>query len=247
LRICYCLSSKKLRKRVQIQTSKLINHNNLNKTILLKPNLLNKQLLIFLFYIVLFLLIDFFIKKFIFTDSFYYNSFYDEISLSEIENLVNLRKKYDIFSYILIPIFFFLKLVICSALIYITIVFFELNIDLKKCFKIVLYAESVTILSSITNTLYLYIYPPQRIEDIKYFNPLGLISLLKHDTIPKYLIYPFQQLNLFEVGYWLLLAYGIKRLGNVDFKKALKITSLSYGVGLVIWCIFIVFLELQFS
>ena len=217
----------------------------MNKTLLLKPNLLNK--LLFLFYILLLLLIEFFIKKYIFTDLFYYNTFYDKISLSEIENLVNLRKNYAIFSYIFIPIFFFLKILICSVLIYITIKLFELNIDLKKCFNIVLYAESVTILSSITNTLYLYIYPPKRIEDLKNFNPLGLISLLKYDTIPKYLIYPLQQLNLFEAGYWFLLAYGIKSLGNVNFKKALKITSLSYGVGLLIWCIFIVFLQLQFS
>ena len=56
-----------------------------------------------------------------------------------------------------------------------------------------------------------------------------------------------QQLNLFEVAYWFLLAYGIKSLGNIDFKNGLKITSLSYGVGLAIWCIFIVFLQLQFS
>ena len=79
------------------------------------------------------------------------------------------------------------------------------------------------------------------------YNPLGVSGFLKNDTIPKYLLYPIQQLNLFEVAYWFLLAYGIKSLGNIDFKKALKITSLSYGVGLAIWCIFIVFLQLQFS
>lgn len=192
-------------------------------------------------------MIDFFAKKVIFTESFYYNYFYNKISYSEIENILKFKKKYDLFAFIFIPFFLFLRILTCSILIYISTYFFEINLELKKCFKIILYAESIPLITAIINTLYFYIYSPKGIEEIQNFNPLGLISLLKHDTIPKYLIYPLQQINFFEVGYWLLLAYGIKSLGNVDFKKALKITSLSYGVGLLIWCIFIVFLQLQFS
>lgn len=134
-----------------------------------------------------------------------------------------------------------------SAVIYVGIKLTELEISFENCFKIVLITEIISITSAIARTLNFYIYPPISIDSLQNFNPLGLSSLLKNDTIPKYLIYPIQQLNLFEVGYWLLLAYGIKSFGNIEFKKALKITSLSYGVGLAIWCIFIVFLQLQFS
>jgi hypothetical protein len=161
--------------------------------------------------------------------------------------LIISNKKNIWLSYLFAIIFLLFKLIGTSIVLYTAIKLFELQINFINCFRIILLAEFIPILSSITKYLYFYIYPPNNIESFQNFNPLGLSSILRNDVIPKYLLYPIQQLNLFEVGYWLLLAYGIKSLGNINFKKALKITSLSYGVGLLIWCIFIVFLQLQFS
>jgi hypothetical protein len=164
-----------------------------------------------------------------------------------IYNIIDNSKKINHISNFIYPIILFVKILLTSIIIYIGINIFEINIKLKDCFKISLISEFIFSIYSVFKTLYLYIYPPYNLIEIQNFNPFGVCSLLENDTIPKYLVYPLQQLNLFEVGYWLLLAYGIKTLGNIEFKKALKITSLSYGVGLAIWCIFIVFLQLQFS
>jgi hypothetical protein len=195
----------------------------------------------------IYILIIYLNNKIIFNDLFYYLILSDKFSIKNIEEVIVYKNKYEWLTYILSPSIILIKYILVTILVFIGIKLFELNITFENCFRIVLLGELIPILSSITKTLYFYIYPPSIIELVQNFNPLGLISLLKHDTIPKYLIYLLQQLNLFEVGYWLLLAYGIKSLGNVNFKKALKITSLSYGVGLLIWCIFIVFLQLQFS
>jgi hypothetical protein len=203
-----------------------------------------KTILIFsIFYI----LINYITNEVIFNDLFYYNILSNKFSLKNIEEVIQFKDKYERVSFILLPLIIIIKYTFVSIIIFIGIKLFEVKINLRECFKIVLLAELIPLISSITKTLYFYIYPPTNLEALQNFNPLGLISLLNHDNIPKYLIYPLQQLNLFEVSYWFLLAYGIKSLGNVNFKKALKITSLSYGVGLLIWCIFIVFLQLQFS
>jgi hypothetical protein len=183
----------------------------------------------------------------IITETFYFVSFEKFMSIKRIEELIDFNKKSESLTYILLPVVNTIKYSFAAMIIFIGIKLFELEISFKNCFKIILFAEIIPILSSITKTLYFYIYPPNNLEILQNFNPLGVSSFLKKDAIPKYLLYPIQQLNLFEVGYWLLLAYGIKCLGNIDLKKALKITSLSYGVGLLIWCIFIVFLQLQFS
>ena len=71
------------------------------------------------------------------------------------------------------------------------------------------------------------------INKIKY----EIINFLNYDQLD-YLLESILQQDKKEI---------IKKYGNIEFKKALKITSLSYGVGLLIWCIFIVFLQLQFS
>jgi hypothetical protein len=186
-------------------------------------------------------------SKYIFTDSLLLQSLGNLYSYDKILEIIILYNKLAWISYLVFPFMYTLKIICISILILIGIKLFEIEININNCIKIVLLAELIPLLSSIIKILYFYIYPPTNLEVLQYFNPLGVTSFLKNDIIPKYLLYPIQQLTLFEVGYWLLLAYGIKSLGNVNFKKALKITSLSYGVGLLIWCIFIVFLQLQFS
>ena len=201
-----------------------------------------------LFYILmLYNIIIFITNNIIITDIFYYISFEKFISIKRIEEMIEVNKKNEWLTYIVLPVVNTIKYNLIAIIIFIGIKFFELEVSFKNCFKIVLFAEIIPLVASITRTLYFYIYPPNNFEVLQNYNPLGVTGFLKNDTIPKYLLYPIQQLNLFEVAYWFLLAYGIKSLGNIDFKKALKITSLSYGVGLAIWCIFIVFLQLQFS
>jgi hypothetical protein len=210
---------------------------------MIKINTLTSNILFSLFYIIILWITN----KIIITETFYFISFEKFMSIKRIEELIDFNKKREWLSYILLPIVNTIKYILTAIIIFIGIKLYEIEINFKNCFKIVLLAEIIPLVSTITKILYFYIYPPNNFEVLQNFNPLGLSSILRNDTIPKFLLYPIQQLNLFEVGYWLLLAYGIKSLGNVDFKKALKITSLSYGVGLLIWCIFIVFLQLQFS
>jgi hypothetical protein len=200
-------------------------------------------ILISLFYVAISMIAN----NIIITETFYFVSLENIMSIKRIEELIDFNKKNEWLTYILLPVINTIKYSFAAMTIFIGMKLFELEVSFKNCFKIILFAEIIPLISSITKTLYFYIYPPNNFEVLQNFNPLGVSSYLKNDTIPKYFLYPIQQLNLFEVGYWLLLAYGIKSLGNVDFKKALKITSLSYGVGLLIWCIFIVFLQLQFS
>ncbi len=183
----------------------------------------------------------------IITESFYFSSFESFLSMKKIEEIIKFNKKFEWLSYVLLPLFNIFKYTLVSIVIFIGVKLFEIDLNFRDCFKITLLAELVSIISSISRTLYLYIYPPMNYEYLQNFNPLGLSTFLNLNSISKFLIYPLQQLNLFEMLYWLLLAYGIKMHGGINYKKALQITSLSYGVGLLIWCIFIVFIQLQFS
>jgi hypothetical protein len=210
---------------------------------MIKINTLTSNILFSLFYIVILWVTN----NIIITDTFYFISFEKFMSIKRIEELINFNKKSEWLSYILLPIVNNIRYNFIAIIIFIGIHLYEIELSFKNCFKIVLLADIIPLVSTIIKILYFYIYPPSNFVDLQNFNPLGLSSLISTDSIPKYVLYPIQQLNLFEVGYWLLLAYGIKSLGNVAFKEALKITSLSYGVGLLIWCIFIVFLQLQFS
>jgi hypothetical protein len=71
--------------------------------------------------------------------------------------------------------------------------------------------------------------------------------LFNPGKIPKYLVYPLQQFNVFEAVYWLLIAGGIRAFTQKSFAQSLKITAASYGIAMLIWCLVIVFIQLQFS
>jgi hypothetical protein len=49
------------------------------------------------------------------------------------------------------------------------------------------------------------------------------------------------------VAFWFALAYELKAYFQDDFAKSFGTVMASYGSGLVIWIVFVVFLTLNFS
>ena len=203
--------------------------------------------LLFALIIFSYFIISFSSNNLVFTKEFYFNILNGILSENRIESFIETKMKYEWIGYFFIPVFLLLKLFVVSCLIYIGLNISDYSTNFKSLFCIVTIAESTMVIASLFKLCYIVIFNITDIEVLKRFFPLSIINFFNLKNIPFYLVYPLQQINIFELGYWLLLAYGIKTLENVDFKKALKITSLSYGVGLVIWSIFIVFIQLQFS
>ncbi len=138
-------------------------------------------------------------------------------------------------------------MLITTSVIFIGIKIFDFEISYSNCIKIVMLSESIFLIASFFKTFYFYLYPPINIEAIQNFVPFGISNILYSVSIPKYLNVLLQYISLFEICYWLFLAFGIKIFGNINFKKSLKIICLSYGAAMLIWCIFIVFIQLQFN
>lgn len=203
--------------------------------------------LLFALIVFSYFIISFSSNNLVFTKEFYINILNGILSENRIESFIETKMKYEWIGYFFIPVFLLLKLFVVSCLIYIGLNISDYSTNFKSLFCIVTIAESTMVIASLFKLYYIVIFNITDIEVLKRFFPLSIITFFNLKNIPFYLVYPLQQINIFELGYWLLLAYGIKTLENVDFKKALKITSLSYGVGLVIWSIFIVFIQLQFS
>tara|TARA_R110002033_G_C3777237_1_gene228893 strand:- start:345 stop:635 length:291 start_codon:yes stop_codon:yes gene_type:complete len=51
----------------------------------------------------------------------------------------------------------------------------------------------------------------------------------------------------FEVAYWLILAYLLGKELNITLNKGLNIIASSYGVGLIIWVVAVMFFILNMS
>ena len=67
-------------------------------------------------------------------------------------------------------------------------------------------------------------------------------------------IYPLSLLNLFELGYFIALAWMIKELLKEEqpemyfgMGKSLQLVGVSYGSGLLLWVIIVMFITLNLS
>ena len=131
--------------------------------------------------------------------------------------------------------------------LYIWLFFNNKDIKFKELFLVVVKAEFIFLVVGIIKLVYLASSSDLTFEDIQYYQPLSALSIVGYDEIAAWFIYPLQILNLFELAYWILLAYLLARQVQVTVDNAFKVVLGSYGSALVIWVVFIMFLTLNNS
>ena len=217
-------------------------------TNILKKELYNfKFWYLFLIITVFYLSIIYLTNTFIYTNAFYYEALSQKMNVDRIKDIIEMQRKYQIIGYCFYPLLMLLKLWLIASVIFMASYLFNIEVSYKNCLKSAIIAELVSVVAMLVRIAWLLVAKPDNVNDIQYFSPLALTQLLNINKLPQYLFYPLQLFNVFEVAYWLVLAYGIMVFTNSKFGKGLKVVALSYGVAMVIWCLVIIFIQLQFS
>ncbi|NBA78875.1 hypothetical protein GOQ04_25205 [Emticicia sp. ODNR4P] len=94
---------------------------------------------------------------------------------------------------------------------------------------------------------FLFIQTHYDLNDLQYFFPLSALQLFDVQKLPSWQVYPLQLMNVFELIYWVLLAYWLKKLLNLSLNKSMEVVASSYGTGLLLWVVFITFLSLNLA
>lgn len=202
---------------------------------------------VFIVIMLFYLAITILTYKLVFSDSFFYNLLSNKFEFDSISEIIIFQRKSEQIRLFLIPVFLVLKILIISGSIFIAITLLDDEVSFLNTMKIALLAEFVFIVSELVKLTWLIVDTPTTAESLRFFSPLCITQLIDIRNIPNYLVYPLKMFNVFEVTYWLCLAYGIMSLTTESFRKSLKIVASSYGVALLIWVIFVVFLQVQFT
>lgn len=151
-------------------------------------------------------------------------------------------------SYLILPIVLYLKILIIAAIIAMGTIFIEQKIKFSHIFNIVLKAEFIFLLPMVFKTAWFFFFKKEyTLEELQNYMPLSLESLFGYKNFEPWYIYPLQVINLFEVTYWIILSVLLAKLLQTTKSKALTLVASSYGVGLVIWVVGIMFLTLNIS
>ncbi len=179
------------------------------------------------------------------------------LSLTEVQlkKMLSVQNKLKWFTFPFIAIFLMIKTVVVASILYIGAFFYsKTKLTFNQLWHITIKSEFIFLFVSIFKIIWFYFFQTSyTLEDIQYFYPLSALNIVGYHGLETYFIYPFQIINLFELGYILLLGYYVGKLAYTSYEKGtptdfgLKIVAISYVPALFLWVTLVMFFTLNFS
>ncbi|KFF25184.1 hypothetical protein [Chryseobacterium vrystaatense] len=200
-----------------------------------------KNILLFIGIVLCYFLLTYLDKTYITTSSKIFDFLAKDYPNDIVQNYMDSQKKWWWISYAATPLLIAIKvLLVAFCLNFIKLL--DLpgleNITFSDFISLVLIAESVFIIAGFYKFVNFYwIDTDYTIENLQTYYPISLLNIKEYLSTEKWLAYPLQLVNLFELFYWGILAWGIWELSEqkVSFQKSLILTTITYGVGLLFW------------
>mgnify|MGYP000499879670 CR=1 FL=1 len=205
------------------------------------------------FFICLFLIILLFLDKtYISTDSKIFDFLAKDYPSEFVRNYMESQKKWWWVSYAITPVLIGIKvLLVAFCLNFVKILSEKLEqVKFRDILTIVLMAEFVFLIAGFYKFFNFYLVDTDyTLETLQTYYPLSLINFKEAISTEKWLAYPLQLCNLFEVIYWGILAWGIWQLADkkISYQRSLGYVALTYGIGLLFWVGVVCFLILSVS
>lgn len=178
----------------------------------------------------------------------FFNTYSEQLTYELSMEIFSAMRSYSWISYAITPILLLLKFSALSVLIYIGVFFSDLHKDitLGKIFKVVVVSEIVFVVASVIKMLWFILFAGNyTLDDMNFFYPLSLINLFSRSEVASYWVYPLQTINIFQVFYVLLLAFGLSRIGSVKKISVDRIVLSTYVPAMAVWIAMILFLTID--
>ena len=183
---------------------------------------------------------------FVLNENYYYSAFGNQLDQSRIAEIIEINRKTEWLTYLITPLGLLIKWTLIAGALHTVSIIMDYEVSFNDCFKVVSFAELIMLLSSLVKLFYFMINTPNSIEDLQDNNFLSMLQLFKTNEIHSLLIFPLQQLNLFEILYWLIISYGIMRFMKKGFAAAFRMTLLGYGPIFILIIFCVIFIKQQF-
>lgn len=108
-------------------------------------------------------------------------------------------------------------------------------------------ANFVFVLAGVTKLVILIFFKEVSILDDLQFQPLSLMEIFDKEEVDALVIYPLSLVSVFEAFYWLALAWLLAGVIDKPFGNSLKTVASSYGTGLLLWVLFVMFLTVNLN
>jgi hypothetical protein len=142
-------------------------------------------------------------------------------------------------------VYLLLKIFLIALIIFAALYLSGHPLAYVRVLHIVILSEFVFLLGALLKVIWFHFYYPQgTMMDWHSVYTLSLLTMFKN--VPADWYYPLQTLNAFELGYWLLLGYGIAIHTRLTFYRSLLLVFASYVPALCAWITVVLFFTLLY-
>jgi len=183
------------------------------------------------------------VDQYILKNSTIISLYKDNLNSEQLNKMLIIKQKWKFIGYSLIPVRYLL--IICFVLLCLKIgIFFEnIKIDNSLIIRALILSEFVFVVQKVIHVIYLTKFGVTDIFDVQYFVPFSILIFYKNSLLTYGVKYVLSSLNLFELGFWIILAFFLRKLLNMNFFKSFLFVSKTYGLGILLWFIVILFLD----
>lgn len=206
-----------------------------------------KKLEFFLFISLLYILFSVLLNEFIIKDNLYYQTLGEQLARERIEEFLEFKHKWDWIGYLIIPVILFFKFLLVALCLETGSILQGYKTSFKQMFHIAMFAELVFLFAQMIKTIVIALTKLEDLNELQYIASFSLLNIINNKNIDPWFIYPLHTMNIFEIVYWLFLAFILKTLLQKEYTRMIKFVLSTYGIGLLILIIVVMFINVNFS
>lgn len=182
------------------------------------------------------------------SEELFFDFYAEQLAYERILEIIDQQKKWQWVGYAILPIIYLVKFFLITCVLLMGTFLIGLKTRFKDVFKITIAAEFIIFVPLLMKLIWFgFINRDYTLLELMNFAPLSLDNVSDLGSTIPWLSPILKSSNLFELSYWLLLAYGLHVIIKKPFKKAFGMVVASYGLIWVVWQVLIIFLMINFT
>ncbi len=138
--------------------------------------------------------------------------------------------------YFTIPIIYLFKFTVTAFILWVGCFTWGYKVYFSKLWQLVMLAECIFFLAEFLKIgWFLMVSSDPDIWQVRAFYPFSLMGMFDYQHVAAAWHYPLKALNLFEVIYWVILAYGVQYLSHKRMDRSWYIVLSFYVFWFFIW------------
>lgn len=204
--------------------------------------------LVFGIYCLVYLFFNWYLQQHVLTDQVYTYTLGGSVNPDKLAAFLQGQHRMEFLSYVFVPVMIAIKMFLVAFCLMAGLLLTSQKLAFSTVFRIVLFAESAFVISTLFRLLVLaFSHSVDSLGQYMAFAPLSLFSLFHATSVPNWLLYPLQTLDVFQGLYVFFLAKGLQHFLQRSFKESLEQVAGSYGLGLATAMIFFAFISITFN